>query len=226
MEKDIPQLVALPFSVTKVVPEVNKDYTVKTYNGDTRSRYTYKYSDTDGKAWETTGIPGNGTGMMLTANNDMTIRFYGGSLLDKDGFLNINAPQNGDYVENGNKEIVLKQWNHQDSWSSSGTGSATNRFTHKENMGWNLFGAPRLCATNLSDMEYGRIVYTYNNGKFETRTTDTEVSGSDAYIPSMDGLFTQTATLSADNEEHIAISYNGTTHQDKSFYDPALSANR
>ena len=220
MKKDDPQLVALPFSVTKVVPEVNKDYTVKTYNGDKRSRYTYKYSDNDSEAWEKTGIPGNGTGMMLTANNDMTIRFYGGSLLDKAGFLNTNAPQNGDYVENGNKEIVLKQWNHQDSWSSSGTGSDTNRFTHKENMGWNLFGAPRLCATNLSDMEYGRIVYTYNNGKFETRTTDTEESGSDAYIPSMDGLFTQTATLSADNEEHIAISYNGTTHQDKSFYDP------
>ena len=220
MEKDIPQLVALPFSVTKVVPETNNDYTVMTYNGDTRSRYTYKYSDTDGKAWEKTGIPGNGTGMMLTANDDMTIRFYGGSLLDKVGFLNINAPQNGDYVENGNKEIVLKQWNHQDSWSSSGTGSTTNRFTHKENMGWNLFGAPRLCATNLSDMEYGRIVYTYNNGTFETRTTDTEKRHSDAYIPSMDGLFTQTATLSADNEEHIAISYNGTTHQDKSFYDP------
>lgn len=221
MEKDIPQLVALPFSVTKVVPETNNAYTVKTYNGDTRSRYTYKYSDINGEAWETaTGIPGNGTGMMLTANDDMTIRFYGGSLLDKAGFLNINAPQNGDYVENGNKEIVLKQWNHQDSWSSSGTGSTTNRFTHKENMGWNLFGAPRLCATNLSDMEYGRIVYTYNNGKFETRTTDTEERLSDAYIPSMDGLFTQTATLSADNEEHIAISYNGTTHQDKSFYDP------
>lgn len=220
MKKNDPQLVALPFSVTKVVPEVNKDYTVKTYNGDKRSRYTYKYSDTHSEAWEKTGIPGNGTGMMLTANNDMTIRFYGGSLLDKAGFLNTNAPQNGDYVENGNKEIVLKQWNHQDSWSSSGTGSDTNRFTHKENMGWNLFGAPRLCATNLSDMEYGRIVYTYNNGKFETRTTDTEESGTDAYIPSMDGLFTQTATLSANNEEHIAISYNGTTHQDKSFYDP------
>lgn len=220
MEKDIPQLVALPFSVTKVESETNNSYTVKTYNGDTRSRYTYKYSDTDGEAWETTGIPGNGTGMMLTANNDMTIRFYGGSLLDKAGFLNINAPQNGDYVENGNKEIVLKQWNHQDSWSSSGTGSTTNRFTHKENMGWNLFGAPRLCSTNLSDMEYGRIVYTYNNGTFETRTTDTEERRSDAYIPSMDGLFTQTATLSADNEEHITISYNGTTHQDKSFYDP------
>ena len=221
MEKDIPQLVALPFSVTKVESETNKDYTVKTYNGDTRSRYTYKYSDTDGEAWETaTGIPGSGTGMMLTANDDMTIRFYGGSLLDKAGFLNINEPKNGDYVENGNKEIVLKQWNHQDSWSSSGTGSTTNRFTHKENMGWNLFGAPRLCATNLSDMEYGRIVYTYNNGKFETRTTDTKERLSDAYIPSMDGLFTQTATLSANNEEHIAISYNGTTHQDKSFYDP------
>lgn len=221
MEKDIPQLVALPFSVTKVESETNNSYTVKTYNGDTRSRYTYKYSDTDGEAWETaTGIPGNGTGMMLTANDDMTIRFYGGSLLDKAGFLNINAPQNGDYVENGNKEIVLKQWNHQDSWSSSGTGSTTNRFTHKENMGWNLFGAPRLCSTNLSDMEYGRIVYTYNNGTFETRTTDTEERRSDAYIPSMDGLFTQTATLSADNEEHITISYNGTTHQDKSFYDP------
>ena len=221
MKKDIPQLVALPFSVTKVVPEVNKDYTVKTYNGDERSRYTYKYSDTDGEAWETaTGVPGNGTGMMLTANNYMTIRFYGGSLLNKAGFLNTNAPQNSDYIENGNKEIVLKQWNHQDSWSSSGTGSTTNRFTHKENMGWNLFGAPRLCATNLSDMEYGRIVYTYNNGKFETRTTDTEESGSDAYIPSMDGLFTQTATLSADNEEHIALSYNGTTHQNQSFYDP------
>lgn len=217
LKAQMPQLVALPFSVQSYVPAVKGNYTIRTYDGDTRSRYTYKYSDVNGDAWkESTGAP-VGTGMMLEAAKDMTVRFYGGSLLGKTGFFNTVSPAATDYVENGGTEIVLTQYNHQDSWTSSS--ASGNRFTHKENMGWNLFGSPRLCATNLSDMEYGRIVYSYENGGFKARSTDLTAEGvSDAYIPSMDALFTQTATLAKDNKEKVAVSYRDQSHAAASFY--------
>lgn len=86
------------------------------------------------------------------------------------------------------------KYNFNEPWTSTSTGG--NRFTHKENMSWNLFGSPYLCAMNYSDMEYGRVIYGYDNGGYKTINTSNETSG---YVPAGDAVFTQTATLK-DNE--------------------------
>ncbi len=72
-------------------------------------------------------------------------------------------------------------------------------------MGWNLFGSPYLCAMNYSDMEYGRVIYQYDNddddnGSYKAINTDGVTTG---YIPAMDAVFTQTATL--DNSESVIV---------------------
>ena len=81
-------------------------------------------------------------------------------------------------------------WNFNEPWTSTTTGGT--RFTHKENMSWNLFGSPYLCAMNFSDMEYGRVIYGYSENSYKTINTANETSG---YIPAGDAVFTQTATL-------------------------------
>ncbi len=91
----------------------------------------------------------------MEANADKTVRFYGNS-----------------YTENGSQlgQITLVQNNNQQPWSSSDGGGL--KFTHKENMGWNLFGSPYLCAMNYSDMEYGRVIYQCEeNGSYKAINT-------------------------------------------------------
>lgn len=82
------------------------------------------------------------------------------------------------------------------------------KFTHKENMGWNLFGSPYLCAMNYSDMEYGRVIYQCEeNGSYKAINTYDLATGvsTDGYIPAMDAVFTQTATL--DNSESVIVEH-------------------
>lgn len=97
------------------------------------------------------------------------------------------------YVENvgEGKSIELMKNNFNEPWTSSSTGG--NKFTHKENMSWNLFGSPYLCAMNYSDMQYGRVMYGYQNGKYTTLNTIND--NDEGYIPAGDAVFTQTATL-------------------------------
>lgn len=170
-------LTVMPFDVTDVTP--NADYSLKRYNGSTRAAYDYTFDDKDGKAWEALSQPGGSTeGFLITSDNDMTIRFSGNS-----------------YSEGGeDKSVVLMKYNFNEPWNSTSTGG--NRFTHKENMSWNLFGSPYLCAMYYGDMEYGRVLYGYVNGTYPTVNTANETEG---YIPAGDAVFTQTATLK-DNE--------------------------
>lgn len=173
-------LTVMPFDVTDVTP--NADYSLKRYNGSTRAAYDYTFDDKDGKAWETLSQPGGSTeGFLIASDNDMTIRFSGNS-----------------YSEGGaDKSVVLMKYNFNEPWNSTSTGG-NNRFTHKENMSWNLFGSPYLCAMYYSDMEYGRVLYGYvnRNRTYQTVNTANETEG---YIPAGDAVFTQTATLK-DNE--------------------------
>lgn len=173
-----------PFNVIRT--ENADGLTFKRYSGRTRAGYDYKFDETDGKAWITTSsqITGGSTEGMLvenTTDNDMTLRLYGNS-----------------YEEDGStKSVQLAKYNFNDPWSSDEpTG---NKFTHKENMSWNLFGSPFLCALNYNDMEYGRVVYGYvygyANGSYVTVNTE----GNTGHIPAFDAVFTQTATLK-DNE--------------------------
>lgn len=176
-------LTVMPFDVTDVTP--NADYSLKRYNGSTRAAYDYTFDDKDGKAWETLSQPGGSTeGFLITSDNDMTIRFSGIS-----------------YSEGGaDKSVVLMKYNFNDPWTSTTSGG--NRFTHKENMSWNLFGSPYLCAMNYGDMAYGRVLYGYTADTYKTVNTANETAG---YIPAGDAVFTQTATLRERESVSIAL---------------------
>lgn len=176
-------LTVMPFDVTDVTP--NADYSLKRYNGSTRAAYDYTFDDKDGKAWETLSQPGGSTeGFLITSDNDMTIRFSGNS-----------------YSEGGaDKSVVLMKYNFNDPWTSTTSGG--NRFTHKENMSWNLFGSPYLCAMNYGDMAYGRVLYGYTADTYKTVNTANEIAG---YIPAGDAVFTQTATLRERESVSIAL---------------------
>ena len=163
------------------------------YNAATRAKYDYKFEKSESKAW-VKGVDNQRNftaGFRMDAKADKTVRFYGIS-----------------YSENGSQlgQIILTQNNNKQPWSSS-DGSGT-KFTHKENMGWNLFGSPYLCAMNYSDMEYGRVIYQCEgNGSYKViNTYDSNTGNStDGYIPAMDAVFTQTATL--DNSESVIVGH-------------------
>ena len=176
-------LTVMPFDVTDVTPDAG--YSLKRYNGSTRAAYDYTFDDKDGKAWETLSQPGGSTeGFLITSDNDMTIRFSGNS-----------------YSEGGaDKSVVLMKYNFNDPWTSTTSGG--NRFTHKENMSWNLFGSPYLCAMNYGDMAYGRVLYGYTADTYKTVNTANETAG---YIPAGDAVFTQTATLRERESVSIAL---------------------
>lgn len=190
VERDIPaggaDLVAMPFDVDSDKSELAR-LTPKRYDGSIRAAYDYKFDDgqstnTGKTAWtdQNLDLAGMYEGLLFenTTGTNQTLRFYGKSM----------AP----YTENGtDKSISLQKYNFNDSWTAGTTGG--NRFTHKENMSWNLFGSPYLCAMNYSDMEYGRVLYGYENGyKTVNTSNNTTVEG---HIPAGSAVFTQTATL-------------------------------
>ena len=190
---------SMPFKATNMEVEgtnnpADGSVTAYYYNAATRAKYDYKFEPGEkSKAW-VKGVDNQRNftaGLRMEAKTDKTVRFYGNS-----------------YTENGSQlgQITLVQNNNQQPWSSS-DGSGT-KFTHKENMGWNLFGSPYLCAMNYSDMEYGRVIYQYDdNGNYKTINTYDSATGSttDGYIPAMDAVFTQTATL--DNSESVIVEH-------------------
>lgn len=168
-------MTVMPFEVTRT--EGTAMFSL--YDAATRAGYSYQYSGTDG-AW--TGTNYNTyrtpitTGWLLEGTAGSKVRFYGDS-----------------YVENvdAGKSIELLKNNFNEPWTSSSAGG--NKFTHKENMSWNLFGSPYLCAMNYSDMQYGRVMYGYQNGAYTTLNTIAD--NAEGYIPAGDAVFTQTATL-------------------------------
>lgn len=170
-------LAVMPFEVKRMSPL--SGYNLKRYSGQMRAAYSYQYDGSDGKAWTDGGFAQIGTteGFLIenTSNDNITVRFSGKQ-----------------YSEGGaDKSIVLYKWNYNEPWNSSS--SAGNKFTHKENMSWNLFGSPYLCAMNYGDIEYGRVIYGYTEGAYKTINTAGETAGG--YIPAGDAVFTQTATL-------------------------------
>lgn len=185
-------LTVMPFDVTDVTP--NADYSLKRYNGSTRAAYDYTFDSTNGNAW-TDGMAwtdqdfanrGETEGFLIedTSAHDIKVRFSGTS-----------------YTEGGeDKSVVLMKYNFNEPWNSTSTGG--NRFTHKENMSWNLFGSPYLCAMNYGDMAYGRVLYGYTADTYKTVNTANETAG---YIPAGDAVFTQTATLRERESVSIAL---------------------
>ena len=190
------------------------------YNAATRAKYDYKFDQNDSKAW-VKGVDNQRNftaGFRMDANGDKTVRFYGISYTEKDGSANRNLLD----------KITLVQNNNQQPWSDSNGGGL--KFTHKENMGWNLFGSPYLCAMNYSDMEYGRVIYQCEeNGSYKAiNTYDSDTGNStDGYIPTMDAVFTQTATL--DNSESVIVGHSearaATAYQTTRALDIAITQN-
>ena len=168
------------------------------YNAATRAKYDYKFDQNDSKAW-VRGVDNQRNftaGFRMDANGNKTVRFYGISYTEKDGRTNRSLLD----------KITLVQNNNQQPWSDSNGGGL--KFTHKENMGWNLFGSPYLCAMNYRDMEYGRVIYQCEeNGSYKAINTYDLATGvsTDGYIPAMDAVFTQTATL--DNSESVIVEH-------------------
>lgn len=189
---------SMPFKANNMEVEGTKNpadgsVTAYYYNAATRAKYDYKFDQSESKAW-VKGVDNQRNftaGFRMDATAAKTVRFYGIS-----------------YTENGSQlgQIILTQNNNQQPWSSSNGGGL--KFTHKENMGWNLFGSPYLCAMNYSDMAYGRVIYQCEeNGSYKViNTYDSDTGNStDGYIPAMDAVFTQTATL--DNSESVIVEH-------------------
>lgn len=168
------------------------------YNAATRAKYDYKFDQSESEAW-VRGVDNQRNftaGFRMDATEAKTVRFYGISYTEKDGSTNRSLLD----------KITLVQNNNQQPWSDSNGGGL--KFTHKENMGWNLFGSPYLCAMNYRDMEYGRVIYQCEaNGSYKAINTYYSDTGNskDGYIPAMDAVFTQTATL--DNSESVIVGH-------------------
>ena len=190
VERDIADggadLVAMPFDVSSTKSEL-AGITPQRYDGNTRAAYDYKFDGSDGSdgsAWMPTTIDQSGLyeGLLFENNTgaDQTLRFWGKS----------SEP----YLEDGqDKTVSLAKYNFNEPWTSTTTGG--NRFTHKENMSWNLFGSPYLCAMNFSDMEYGRVIYGYKDGYQTVKTYGDDGAIVYGHIPAGSAVFTQTATL-------------------------------
>ena len=194
-------LFMMPFNVTTcdfIGTENHKtDLTFYQYHAEERANYDFKFGTDSGWGPVNYSQINSSTGFRVdTGKENITIRFYGDEYNEQDG------------SKDSNKQayITLKQNNNQQPWSDSKAGGL--KFTHKENMGWNLFGSPYLCAMNFGDMEYGRVIYTYDATKGYTAiNTDADATNSttSGYIPAMDAIFTQTATL--DNTETIRVKH-------------------
>ena len=216
---------SMPFKATNMEVEgtdnpADGSVTAYYYNAATRAKYDYKFDKTNSEAW-VRGVDNQRNftaGFRMEANGNKTVRFYGNSYTEKDGRTNRSLLD----------KITLVQNNNQQPWSSSNGGGL--KFTHKENMGWNLFGSPYLCAMNYSDMEYGRVIYQCEeNGSYKViNTYDSNTGNStDGYIPAMDAVFTQTATL--DNSESVIVKHSAaraeTAYQETRALDITITQN-
>lgn len=183
MERTIPAdgtaLTYVPFLIDKM--DNASGATFQRYDGATRAAYNYQFGD--GDAWVDVDPATEQGGVQAFAINgsaDAKVRFYGTSYKE---------------TPNEDKMVQLMKFNFNDPWTTNADGTinpdTSNRFTHKENMSWNMFGSPYLHAMNYGDMEYGRVIYT--GASYDTKNTaDSNTSGS---VAMGEGVFTQTATL-------------------------------
>ncbi len=176
----------VPFEVSMF--ENGSALPVKYYDGAKRAAYDYTFDSADGKAWTDATAYGR-TGLLIDNSQgsaEARVRFVGkGDNVYAEG-PGMNAP----------KQVTLAYNNFNEPWATPADGG--NRFTHKENMSWNLFGSPYLCAMKYDDMEYGRVIYGHDDDNYITLNTSEATTGG--YIPAGDAVFTQTATLKAEGE--------------------------
>ena len=190
------QYVYMPFTVDNVTnANLFKAYT---YNAKERAKYDYKYNAKDG-AWLAADRLSN-IGLALVPNEGETAKFT----------ARFYSQQFGEHpkwqITGDNQNVTLQQSNNRSPWSKPADGGA--KFTHKENMGWNLFGSPYICSMNYKDMEYPRIAYWLNaSGEMQTLNMNLTIDAEQAgHIPPFDAVFTQTATLAESEKFSVAQS--------------------
>lgn len=194
MERTIPAggtaLTYVPFLIDKM--DNASGATFQRYDGATRAAYNYQFGD--GDAWVVVDPATEQGGVQAFAINnaneaDAKVRFYGTSYKE---------------TPNEDKMVQLMKFNFNDPWTTNADGTInpdkSNRFTHKENMSWNMFGSPYLHAMNYKDMAYGRVIYKVSGNAYTTVKTF-EIGGS---VAMGEGVFTQTATLQS--EENFTVS--------------------
>lgn len=182
----------MPFAIVKT--EGADGVSVKTYDGARRAAYDYQFKAEDG-AWVNTDLQG-GKGLLLQSEVDATVRMYGEEYTEAAG-------QSG--------QVRLAKYNNMEPWDNSNSGTS-QKFTHLENMSWNMFGSPFLCAMNYDDMEYGRVIYKKGGN---TYTSENTAEANDGFIEAGSAVFTQTATLQTNevfnvNQRTSALSETGT----------------
>lgn len=188
------QYVYMPFTVDHVTN--SNHFKAYTYNAKERAKYDYKYNANDG-AWNPADRLSY-IGLALVPNagapRNFTARFYSKQLEEHPKWQ----------ITGNNLNVTLQQSNNRSPWSSPDDGGA--KFTHKENMGWNLFGSPYICSMNYNDMEYPRIAYWLNaSGEMQTLNMNLTIDAEQAgHIPPFDAVFTQTATL-AESEKFSVV---------------------
>lgn len=165
--------------------------TLKRYDAAARAAYGYTYNKDNGAWADFTGTSYDGSEGLLLDNTRGSatahVRFVG-----KGDNRNSYAYREGKGM-NATKTVSLKKENFNEPWSSPNDNG--QKFTAKENMSWNLFGSPYLCAMNYEDMEYGRVIYGYQGNTYVTVNTNAENTTLEGHIPAGDAIFTQTATL-------------------------------
>lgn len=197
MERTIPvggtALTYVPFLIDKM--DNASGATFQRYNGAKRAGYDYQYNATDG-AWEPVTNPATEPGgvqaFAINGSEGAKVRFYGTSYKE---------------TPNDVKMVQLMKFNFNDPWSTENPGTG-KRFTHKENMSWNMFGSPYLHAMNYDDMEYGRVIYT--GASYNAINTAENNSGS---VAMGEGVFTQTATLQDYESFTVKAPQDGTQSQ-------------
>lgn len=188
------QYVYMPFTVDHVTNSGR--FKAYTYNAKERAKYDYKYNAKDG-AWLAADRLSN-IGLALVPNEgeteNFTARFYSKQLNEHPTWQ----------ITGNNLNVTLQQSNNRSPWSSPADGGA--KFTHKENMGWNLFGSPYICSMNYKDMEYPRIAYWLNaSGEMQTLNMNLTIDATqEGHIPPFDAVFTQTATLAESEKFSVA----------------------
>lgn len=188
MERTVPAggtaLTYVPFLIDKM--DNASGATFQKYDGAERAKYDYVFGSSD--AWKPVTDPvkeqGDVPAFAINGSEGAKVRFYGTS-----------------YVEtpDDDKTVQLLKFNFNDPWTTENPGTG-NRFTHKENMSWNMFGSPYLHAMNYKDMAYGRVIYKVSGNAYTTVKTF-ETGGS---VAMGEGVFTQTATLKP--EENFTVS--------------------
>ena len=157
--------------------------TIAIYDGRGRAESLTRYHAANSPYWveETVFDAGEGFGLCLTQAG--TYRFTG-----RDANAAIYTETNTD------KTVSLTQHNLTEVESDG-----TPRFTHKENMGWNLFGIPYLVASyDFDDMVLPHLLYYYDGSTYNTIES---WMGGQAKLG--DGYFTQTAIIGHDEKESL-----------------------